>query len=93
MSHEESKVKHSKRIQQKFNHILRQLGIRKAHKFETNRYNDMQEAHRYHKVSGVTCGNSNCVMCGNPRKFWNEKTIQEKRFEQNLRDMDYEPRS
>jgi hypothetical protein len=30
----------------------------------------------------MNCGNPNCHMCGNPRKIWKEKTIQEKRFEQ-----------
>jgi hypothetical protein len=34
------------------------------------------------KHSATTCGDSNCVMCGNPRKFWGEPTIQEKRFDQ-----------
>lgn len=37
------------------------------------------QPHRLHKVSGMSCGNSNCVMCGNPRKFFNEPTIQEQR--------------
>lgn len=35
--------------------------------------------HRLHKLNAVTCGNSNCVMCGNPRKFFSELTMQEKR--------------
>lgn len=77
MSDEIQKQKHSKRIQQKENHINRQMDIRKAHNFPEER-----DAHRYHKVSGCTCGNPNCVMCGNPRKFFGEKTIQEKSFEQ-----------
>lgn len=27
-----------------------------------------------------------CLMCGNPRKYWKEKTIQEKRFEAVMED-------
>lgn len=82
MSAENFKLKHSKRIQQKFNHILRQIRIRRNVFHLDDRYEDLKEAHRYHKVSGTTCGNANCVMCGNPRKFFGEKTIQEKRFVQ-----------
>ena len=37
--------------------------------------------HRFHKKNALNCGDSNCVMCGNPRKFFNEKTISERRFE------------
>jgi hypothetical protein len=32
----------------------------------------------------MNCGNPNCVMCANPRKVFKEKTIQEKRLEQNI---------
>lgn len=74
MSNESHKLKHSERLAQKDTHIKRQMKIRKAHGFPAD------EAHKYHKVSGVTCGDSNCVMCGNPRKFFKERTIQEKRF-------------
>lgn len=81
MSHEESKSKHSKRIQKKINYMLKQLRIRTA-KLTGFRYNDVQNMHRYHKRSGLTCGSSHCISCGNPRKFFKEKTIQEKRFMQ-----------
>lgn len=76
MSNIIQKEKHSKRIQQKDNHIKRQVNIRKSHGFPED------EPHRYHKVSGCTCGNSKCVMCGNPRKFFKETTIQEQSFDQ-----------
>jgi len=80
MSTEEDKERHSKRLLQKENHINRQMKIRKAHKFTQDINNEIP--HKYHKVSGTTCGISNCVMCGNPRKTWNESTIQEKSFDQ-----------
>ena len=83
MSAEEDKERHSRRIHQKENHINRQMKIRKAHKFTVA--GDNETPHKYHKVSGTTCGDSNCYMCGNPRKFDKEPTIQEKRFDQTKR--------
>lgn len=81
MSHEQAKEKHSNRIQKKINYMLRQLKIRAA-KLHNFRYNDKNDMHRYHKRSGLTCGNPNCFMCGNPRKFNKERTVQEKKFMQ-----------
>jgi hypothetical protein len=76
MSNEDSKLAHGRRLQQKNRHIARQVRIRQANKLTVN------SMHRYHKTSGMTCGRSNCIMCGNPRKFLKELTIQEKRFDQ-----------
>lgn len=84
MSTEEDKIKHSKRQLQKENHIKRQMSIRKAHSFPERNVPGTNSSHRYHKVSGVTCGDSNCVMCGNPRKFFGDITQQEKRLFQDL---------
>lgn len=90
MSAEDFKVKHSKRLHQKLTHMLKQVRIRRNVFHFNEKYEDMEEAHRYHKTSGTTCGNPNCFMCGNPRKFFGEKTIQEKRFVQKqLHDGDY----
>lgn len=36
--------------------------------------------HRLSKMHATNCGDPNCAMCGNPRKFFNEPTIQEKKF-------------
>lgn len=72
----QEKEQHGKRIQQKERYIKKQIKIRKAHGFPDD------VSHRYHKTSGTTCGNPNCFMCGNPRKFFKERTIQEKRFMQ-----------
>jgi len=83
MSNEESKLAHGRRIQQKNRHIARQVRIRQSHKFlAINTKAD--SPHRYHKTSGVTCGDSRCAMCGNPRKFFNEPTVQEKRHMQDV---------
>ena len=85
MSDEQDKLKHSKRQQQKENHINRQMNIRKAHSFGAGGIDSANDSpHRYHKVSGMTCGDANCVMCGNPRKFFGELTLQEQRAIQDL---------
>ena len=76
MSDELIKSKHSKRIHQKENYVAKQSKIAKAHGVEVD------EPHRLAKHSAMNCGNPKCVMCGNPRKTFKEKTIQEKRFEQ-----------
>lgn len=83
MSNEDDKLKHGRRIQQKNRHIARQVRIRQAHKFPGIN-TKIDSPHRYHKTSGVTCGDSNCMMCGNPRKFFDEPTIQERRFDQDV---------
>ena len=90
MSTEQDKIKHSKRQQQKTNHINRQIEIRKAHGFnkiaDSTTPGGVEEmnSHRYHKTSGMTCGDPDCVMCGNPRKFFGEPTVQEQREQQDV---------
>ena len=83
MSNEESKLAHGRLIQQKNRHIARQVRIRQAHKFPAIN-TGVDSPHRYHKTSGVTCGDSHCAMCGNPRKFFKELTMQEKRHMQDV---------
>lgn len=83
MTQPSDKSVRGRRIQQKNRHIARQVRIRQAHKF-SGPDNKADSPHRYHKVSGVTCGDSRCFMCGNPRKFFKERTMQEKRFEQDV---------
>ena len=46
----------------------------------------LDKVHRFSKVHATTCGDSNCAMCGNPRKFFGEKTIQERKFEEGIDD-------
>jgi hypothetical protein len=80
MSTEQDKFKHSKRLLKDDTHIAKQVKIAKSHGFPVK--ND--EAHRLHKLSGTTCGDPNCAMCGNPRKFFNEPTLQERRLFQDV---------
>ena len=76
MSKEEDKFKKSKRILKDKNAVNKQLKIAKAYGVP------IDEPHKLAKKHALNCGNPNCVMCGNPRKVWKEKTIQEKRFYQ-----------
>jgi len=78
MSHEEDKFAHSKRLLQNENAIKKQTKIAKAHGVPTG------PEHRLAKVHATTCGDSNCALCGNPRKFFGESTPQEKRLMQDV---------
>jgi hypothetical protein len=77
MSNQVERFKHSKRLQKKIRAIRKQTRIAKAHGFPIGK-----PEHRLSKIHAVTCGNSNCYMCGNPRKFFKEPTVQEKSFDQ-----------
>lgn len=70
------KSKHQERIQQKENKIKKQLKIAKAFSIP------FKEPHKLLKRSVISCGDPKCFLCANPRKVWNEKTIQEQKFEQ-----------
>ena len=77
MSTEEDKFAHSKRLLNDENAIKKQAKIAKRHGVTT-------PEHAYAKRHALTCGDANCVMCGNPRKFFGEVTQQEKRMLQDL---------
>lgn len=87
MTLEEAKVKHSKRIKQKQNHIKKQMRIAKAHN-ATDLY--QREPHRLAKRHAMDCGQPECFLCGNPRKVFKQKTIQEVKFEQTEKWINYE---
>ena len=80
MSSTHEKDKHGERIQQKQNKLTKTMKLAKEYGLN----HVLKQPHKYHKQSPLNCGDPKCVMCGNPRKFFKEKTIQEKRFEQNL---------
>lgn len=44
--------------------------------------------HKLYKMHALNCGSSTCAMCGNPRKFWGERTLQERKFMQERIDYD-----
>lgn len=76
MSDELQRDQHSTRRHKTEVKAKRQAAIAKTHGI------DVKSPHKYAKTHALTCGNANCVMCGNPRKFFGERTIQEKRFYQ-----------
>lgn len=78
MSNDLAKYLNSKRRHKTDVAISRQVRIAKAHGLSTG------PQHRLAKVHATTCGDSNCVMCGNPRKFFGEPTQQEKRLFQDV---------
>jgi len=85
MSDEYSKEKKAKRIHDDERAIARQVRIAKdLHMDKNGRWKYIEQPHRNHKKHILNCGDPRCYMCGNPRKFFKEKTIQEKRFEQML---------
>lgn len=83
MSDQTSREQRAKRFQNDQTHIKKRQKIIKAKSsyLWSNHVADKQP-HRLHKCSGMNCGNSNCVMCGNPRKIFDERTKQEQSFRQ-----------
>jgi hypothetical protein len=76
MSDEQDRIKHSRRISKTRDAEIRQVRIARAHGITVKEY------HRYAKHHAMNCGRSHCLLCGNPRRIWREKTIQEQRNEQ-----------
>lgn len=74
MSTEQDRFRNSRRRLKDHAAIAKQRKIAQAHNFPTG------PEHRLAKIHATTCGDSNCVMCGNPRKFFGHKTIQEQRM-------------
>jgi hypothetical protein len=70
-----SKDKRQKRFQQKQRHIERQLDIGRT--FDHTYYDNDNNRHKLHKLKAFHCS---CWMCGNPRKYFHEKTWQETKF-------------
>ena len=75
MSNQETKESRSRRIQKS-----RNKGIKRFKNAKTAPLSDdIEYSHKFtDRAWYVNCGNSNCVMCGNPRKFWSELTLKEK---------------
>ena len=72
----EQKQKRAERMQQKVNHIRKEVKIAKEYNIP------VKEPHKLHKTHVMNCGNPKCYMCGNPRKVFGEKTMQERRYDQ-----------
>lgn len=83
MSTESDKFKNSKRRHSDENAIKKQVKIAKAHGLGLHDQ-AIKEPHRMVKHHAMDCGQPGCVLCGNPRKTFNELTTQEKRLFQDL---------
>lgn len=82
MSNPESKILRSKRLHDKETKVKKRFKILKQRRVFDYKHPAEKQPHRLHKYSCMNCGNSSCVMCGNPRKMFDERTIQEQKFRQ-----------
>lgn len=83
MSTEQDKLKNSKRRHADETAINRQVKIAKEHGL-TEKDRAIKEPHRMVKHHAMDCGQAGCMLCGNPRKLFNELTTQEKRLFQDV---------
>ena len=74
MSTEQDRFKNSKRRLRDESAVKKQTKIAKAYGVPVT------EPHKFAKHHAMNCGNPDCVMCGNPRKTFNELTAQEQRL-------------
>jgi len=78
MSNEVAKFLNSRRRHKNDVAVARQVRIAKGFGIP------VKEPHKFAKHHAMNCGNTNCVMCGNPRKTFKELTQQEKRLFQDV---------
>ena len=83
MNSETDKYKHSKRRLKDESAVKKQVKIAKAHGL-TDKDLAIKEPHRMAKHHAMDCGQPGCMLCGNPRKIFNEPTAQEKRMFQDV---------
>ena len=83
MSNETAKYINSRRRHKNDVAIARQVRIAKAHGLG---FHDkaIKEPHRLAKHHAMDCGQPGCMLCGNPRKLFKERTAQEKRMYQDV---------
>ena len=79
MSKDEDKIKHSKRLLKDENAIKKQVKIAKSHGMP------VENAHGFAKHHVMDSGQPGCIVCGNRRKVWGEKTVQEQKFDKQYR--------
>ena len=83
MSNELAKFINSQRRHKTDVKIAKQVKIAKAHGL-TNKDRAIKEPHRMAKHHAMDCGQPGCMLCGNPRKIFKERTAQEKRLFRDL---------
>ena len=84
MANELAKFLNSQRRHRDEIAVKKQIKIAKAHGL-TNKDKAIKEPHRLVKHHVMDCGNTDCYLCGNPRKTHKDKlTAQEKRLFQDV---------
>ena len=83
MANELAKFINSQRRHRDQNAVNRQVKIAKAHGL-TNKDKSIKQPHRMAKHHAMDCGQPGCMLCGNPRKIFKERTAQEKRLYQDV---------
>lgn len=83
MSNELAKYLNSRRRFRDETAVKKQVKIAKAHGL-TSKDKAVKEPHRLAKHHAMDCGQPGCMLCGNPRKIFKERTAQEKRLFQDL---------
>lgn len=81
MSHDQHKLKHSKRRYDTNLIIKKRKKLLKEYNLDYANNLCIKQPHRLSRMNGINCGNPGCMLCINPRKY-GEKTIQELSFEQ-----------
>ena len=83
MSNEQAKFLNSRRRHKNDVAIARQVRIAKQHGLG---FHDqvIKEPHRLAKHHTMDCGQPGCMLCGNPRKVFKQRTAQEKRMYQDM---------
>ena len=83
MSNETAKYINSRRRHKNDVAIARQVRIAKSHGLG---FHDkaIKEPHRMAKHHAMDCGQPGCMLCGNPRKVFKQRTAQEKRMYQDM---------
>jgi hypothetical protein len=74
MSTEQDRFKNSKR------RLSDESAVKKQTKIAKQYGSNVEEPHKFSKHHAMNCGKPKCMMCGNPRKVFNEPTAQEKRL-------------
>lgn len=88
MSSDEERIRRSKRKHKARMKMIRQYKIAKDYNCLPTGYEDT--IHIFHKHKALNCGNPDCVMCGNPRKMFGQKTLQECKHDYDpLDELDY----
>jgi hypothetical protein len=79
MANELAKYLNSRRRLKDENAIKKQVRIAKQHGLGFSD-KSVKEPHRLAKHHAMDCGQPGCMLCGNPRKIFKERTAQEKRL-------------